>query len=59
MKAISQKEIIELISDINSFADGAENLINTTQANYNQGKQALQSKHSSEDRDLSADLWGK
>lgn len=54
MKAISQKEIIELISDINSFADGAENLINTTQANYNQGKQALQSKHSSEDRDLSA-----
>ena len=32
MKAIAQNEIIALVSDINAFADSAEQLINSTQA---------------------------
>lgn len=48
MKAIAQNEIISLISDLNTFADGAERLINSTQTNYEKDKSLLQNRHSSE-----------
>ena len=41
MKALAQNEIIELITDLNYFADKAENLINTTQINYDEEKKHL------------------
>lgn len=34
MKAIAQDEIISLVSDLNAFADSAEQLIGSTQMNY-------------------------
>lgn len=47
MKALAQSEIIALITDLNAFADSAENLINTTQTNYDKDKRLLQNRHSS------------
>lgn len=47
MNAISQKEIIALISDINVFADGAEQLIATTQQNYDRDRALLLTRHKS------------
>lgn len=41
MKAIPQSEIISLIADLNAFADRAENLIHTTQLNYDREKKRL------------------
>ena len=46
MKAIEQREIIALVSDINSFADEAEQLINITQTNYQKDKQLMAARHS-------------
>lgn len=48
MKAIAQSEIISLISDLNAFADSAEQLINATQTNYERDKSLLLNRHSSE-----------
>ncbi len=48
MKAIAQSEIISLISDINAFADSSEQLISSTQANYEKEKHLLLNGHSSE-----------
>lgn len=48
MKAIAQNEIISLISDLNAFADNAEQLINSTQTNYERDKSLLLNRHSSE-----------
>ena len=45
MKAIAQNEIIALVSDINAFADSAENLINTTQAKYEKDKRTMLNSH--------------
>lgn len=47
MKALAQSEIVALITDLNSFADGAETLINTTQTNYDKEKRLLLNRHSS------------
>lgn len=47
MKALSQSEIIALITDLNAFADSAETLINTTQTNYDKDKRLLLNRHSS------------
>lgn len=47
MKAIAQNEIIALISDINAFADTAENLINSTQAKYEKDKRIILNTHNS------------
>ena len=47
MNALAQSEIIELIADLNSFADRAERLITTTQTNYDKDKQLLLNKHNS------------
>lgn len=47
MKAIAQNEIVSLISDINTFADNAEKLINRTQSNYEKDKSLMQNRHSS------------
>jgi len=47
MKAIAQGEIVALVSDINAFADSAEQLINTTQRNYNKSKALLLNRHKS------------
>ena len=47
MKAITQSEIIALISDINVFADSAEQLISTTQTNYDKDRNLLLNRHSS------------
>lgn len=52
MKAIAQSEIIALISDINAFADRAENLITSTQSNYDQQKRDMQSRHRAESANL-------
>lgn len=52
MKALAQSEIIALVTDLNQFADGSENLINTTQTNYDKDKKLLLNKHSSELSDL-------
>ncbi len=46
MKALAQSETIALITDLNSFADSAEKLINTTQANYDKDKELLLNRHS-------------
>ena len=35
MQAISQNEIIALMSDINSFTDNAESMISSAQNSYN------------------------
>jgi len=48
MQAISQKEIIALVSDINAFADQAEKLINSTQNAYQAEKEKMARGHSSE-----------
>lgn len=48
MKAIAQSEIIALISDINAFADSSEQLISSTQTNYDKDKRLLLNRHSSE-----------
>lgn len=47
MKALAQSEIIALITDLNAFADGAENLITSTQSNYDKDKKLLLNRHSS------------
>ena len=47
MKALPQNEIISLVSDLNAFADNSENLIITTQTNYDKDKKLLLSKHNS------------
>ena len=47
MKALAQSEIIALITDLNAFADSAENLITTTQTNYDKDKKLLLNRHSS------------
>lgn len=47
MKAIAQGEIVALVSDINAFADSAEQLINTTQRNYDKSKALLLNRHKS------------
>lgn len=47
MKALAQGEVISLISDLNSFADNAESLINMTQTNYDKDKRLLLNRHSS------------
>ena len=46
MDAITQAEIFSLIAEINSFADQAENLINSNRSAYDQNKRAMQSRHS-------------
>lgn len=46
MKAIAQNEIITLVTDINAFADRAENLINRTQATYEREKGNLRARQS-------------
>ena len=48
MKAIAQDEIISLVSDLNAFADSAEQLINSTQVNYERDKKLLLNRHNSE-----------
>ena len=48
MRAITQNEIIALISDINTFADQAENLIQATQQQYDSGKAQLTRRHKQE-----------
>lgn len=45
MKAIAQSEILALISDINAFADRAEQMIVTTQSTYDREKRNLLSRH--------------
>lgn len=45
MKAIAQSEILALISDINAFADRAEQIIVTTQSTYDREKRSLLSRH--------------
>lgn len=47
MRAVAQSEIVALISDINAFADNAEQLINTTQSTYDKDKRLLLNRHSS------------
>lgn len=47
MRAVAQSEIVALISDINAFADRAEQLINTTQSTYDRDKNQLLNRHSS------------
>ncbi len=48
MRAIAQSKIISLISNLNAFADNAEQLINSTQTNYDRDKSLLLNRHSSE-----------
>ena len=48
MRAITQNEIIALISDINTFADQAEHLIQATQQQYDSGKAQLAKRHKQE-----------
>ncbi len=52
MKAISQHEVIQLIADINSFADNAEKVINTTQVNYDKDNQLMKARYARELSDL-------
>lgn len=47
MDAITQAEIFSLIAEINSFADQAENLINSNRSAYDRNKKAMLSRHSS------------
>lgn len=46
MQAISQNEVIALVTDINSFADRAENLIKSTQNSYQSEKERMIHSHS-------------
>ena len=46
MKALPQSEIVALISDLNTFADNAELMIQTSQTNYNRDKELLINRHS-------------
>lgn len=48
MQAISQKEVIALVSDINAFADKAEQMINSTQSAYQAEKERMVRSHSAE-----------
>lgn len=48
MKAIAQREIISLISDLNVFVDNAEQLISATQTNYERDKSQLLNRQGSE-----------
>ena len=48
MKAIAQREIISLISDLNAFVDNAEQLISATQTNYERDKSQLLNRQGSE-----------
>ncbi len=48
MQTISQNEIIALISDINSFADHAENLISSTKNTYQAQKKNIEQRHRAE-----------
>ena len=48
MQAISQNEVIALVTDINSFADRAENLIKSTQNSYQSEKERMIHSHSAE-----------
>ena len=54
MKAIAQNEIIALISDLNAFADRAEQMINAAKQDYERGKGALQMRQQSELKNLDA-----
>lgn len=54
MKAIAQDEIISLVSDLNAFADSAEQLIGSTQMNYEKDKKLLLNRHNSELTSLEA-----
>ena len=45
MDAITQAEIFSLIAEINSFADQAENLINSNHSAYDRSKKAMLSRH--------------
>ena len=48
MKAIAQREIISLISDLNAFVDNAEQLISAAQTNYERDKSQLLNRQGSE-----------
>ena len=48
MQAISQNEIIALMSDINSFTDNAESMISSAQNSYNLKKSKMKQSHLSE-----------
>lgn len=48
MQAISQKEVITLVSDINAFADKAEMLINSTKNTYKARKEQMARGHSAD-----------
>lgn len=54
MKAITQEEILALVSAINLFADQAENLIKKTKSNYERDKGNLINQHEKKISDLEA-----
>ena len=52
MQTLSQNKLITLLNDINNFAEGAENLINTTRSVYDSEKEKLSKRHNAEVNNL-------
>ena len=59
MQAVSQDEIIALVADLNSFADGAESLISSAQRSYQAEQEKLKRTQNAQLANLDADCKTK